>query len=272
MPLTQTVAQSLRPSPQFLAPGAVDLGPPIGKTWYDSLQTSVSKRFSHGLSMQASFVWAKGLVNGTGAEAGNITTLQGIPIYNDIYNYGINKQLNQLVRPDVAVVVYNDHGLNFFLDKMPTFAIGAAAEYSNADEGWGLPVVRPFPGNPDLSWHLIESLVADEFDITSCQELSVDHGFAEHPADFVGSGEKSNIFGSKIGRETRHEDGRTHYLCIARRMVGQRITGWRHIGRIEFKRLCTGKEFNKGRLRRRSRYRHKQKERGEQTCLHGGLP
>jgi hypothetical protein len=104
MPLTQTVAQSLRPSPQFLSPGAVDLGPPIGKTWYDSLQTSVNKRFSHGLSMQASFVWAKGLVNGTGAEAGNITTLQGIPIYNDIYNYGINKQLNQLVRPDVAVI------------------------------------------------------------------------------------------------------------------------------------------------------------------------
>jgi protocatechuate 4,5-dioxygenase, beta chain len=55
------------------------------------------------------------------------------------------------VRPDVAVVVYNDHGLNFFLDKMPTFAIGAAAEYTNADEGWGLPVVRPFPGDPELS-------------------------------------------------------------------------------------------------------------------------
>ena len=46
------------------------------------------------------------------------------------------------VKPDVAVMVYNDHGLNFFLDKMPTFAIGAAAEYRNADEGWGLPTVR----------------------------------------------------------------------------------------------------------------------------------
>ena len=81
------------------------------------------------------------------------------------------------VRPDVAVVVYNDHGLNFFLDKMPTFAIGAASEYVNADEGWGLPVVKPYPGDPNLSWHVIESLVADEFDITSCQEMLVDHGF-----------------------------------------------------------------------------------------------
>ena len=30
------------------------------------------------------------------------------------------------VKPDVAVVFYNDHGLNFFLDKLPTFAVGAA--------------------------------------------------------------------------------------------------------------------------------------------------
>ncbi len=81
------------------------------------------------------------------------------------------------MQPDVAVVLYNDHGLNFFLDKMPTFAVGAAAEYRNADEGWGLDPVAPFPGHPELSWHLIESLVADEFDVTSCQEMLVDHGF-----------------------------------------------------------------------------------------------
>jgi protocatechuate 4,5-dioxygenase beta chain len=81
------------------------------------------------------------------------------------------------VQPDVAVVVYNDHGLNFFLDKLPTFAVGAAAEYCNSDEGWGLPVVAPFPGYPEFSWHLIESLVEDEFDITTCQEMLVDHAF-----------------------------------------------------------------------------------------------
>ena len=42
------------------------------------------------------------------------------------------------VKPDVAVVVYNDHGLNFFLDQIPTFAMGAATEYLNCDSGWGL--------------------------------------------------------------------------------------------------------------------------------------
>lgn len=80
-------------------------------------------------------------------------------------------------KPDVAINIYNDHGLGFFLDKMPTFAIGAAHEYRNEDEGWGIPQLPPFPGDPKLSWHIIESMVAQEFDITSCQELAVDHGF-----------------------------------------------------------------------------------------------
>ena len=80
-------------------------------------------------------------------------------------------------KPDVAVVFYNDHGLNFFLDKIPTFAVGAANEYRNADEGWGLPVAKPFPGDAALSWHIIEALVADEFDVTMCQEMLVDHAF-----------------------------------------------------------------------------------------------
>ncbi|MES2342109.1 MAG: class III extradiol dioxygenase family protein [Pseudomonadota bacterium] len=81
------------------------------------------------------------------------------------------------VKPDVAVVLYNDHGLNFFLDKLPTFAVGAASEYRNADEGWGLPVLAPFAGDRDLSWHIIEHLVAQEFDLTTCQEMLVDHAF-----------------------------------------------------------------------------------------------
>jgi protocatechuate 4,5-dioxygenase beta chain len=78
-------------------------------------------------------------------------------------------------KPDVAVVVYNDHGLNFFLDKMPTFAIGAAPVYTSEDEGWGLPTVPPVRGAPELSWAIIEQAVADEFDVTTCQEMLVDH-------------------------------------------------------------------------------------------------
>lgn len=77
--------------------------------------------------------------------------------------------------PDVAIVVYNDHGLNFFLDKMPTFAIGAAPSYSSSDEGWGIPTIPPVAGDPELSWAIIEGVVADEFDVTTCQEMMIDH-------------------------------------------------------------------------------------------------
>ncbi len=88
----------------------------------------------------------------------------------------VRKWLDE-VRPDVAVVFYNDHGLNFFLDKMPTFAVGAAPEYRNADEGWGIPTLAPFRGEQDLSWQVINHLVAKDFDITTCQEMLVDHAF-----------------------------------------------------------------------------------------------
>jgi protocatechuate 4,5-dioxygenase, beta chain len=80
-------------------------------------------------------------------------------------------------QPDTVVVFYNDHGLNFFLDKMPTFAVGAAPFYPNADEARSLPSVPSFPGAPRLSWHIISSLVEDEFDVTMCQEMLVDHAF-----------------------------------------------------------------------------------------------
>jgi len=81
-------------------------------------------------------------------------------------------------RPDVAVVFYNDHGLNFFLDKMPTFAIGAAPEYWHEDEGWGIAFDRPVPGHPELSWHIIEEVVASEFDPVTCQSMAIDHAVA----------------------------------------------------------------------------------------------
>lgn len=91
------------------------------------------------------------------------------------------------IRPDVAVIFYNDHGLNFFLDKLPTFAVGAAAAYPTADEGWGLKPLAPFEGDAELSWHVIEALVANDFDVTTCQEMKLDHG-ATNPMSLLWPG------------------------------------------------------------------------------------
>jgi protocatechuate 4,5-dioxygenase beta chain len=81
------------------------------------------------------------------------------------------------LKPDVAIVVYNDHGADFMFDKYPTFALGAAERYAIADEGFG---TRPLPevrGDLELSMHLCESLIEQEFDLTVCQEMGVEHGF-----------------------------------------------------------------------------------------------
>ena len=79
--------------------------------------------------------------------------------------------------PDVAIVVYNDHVAEFPFDKYPTFALGAADEYAIADEGFGTRPLPAVPGDAELSIHLTEKLIEDEFDLTVCQEMGVEHGF-----------------------------------------------------------------------------------------------
>lgn len=79
-------------------------------------------------------------------------------------------------KPDIAVVIFNDHGNSFFLDRVPTFAVGCAEEYRPVDEGWGPRPIPPFEGAADFSWHLIDTLVDNRFDPMICQEIEVDHG------------------------------------------------------------------------------------------------
>jgi hypothetical protein len=78
--------------------------------------------------------------------------------------------------PDVCIVVYNDHASAFSLQLIPTFALGLAAEFPPADEGYGPRPVPTVAGHPELAWHLAESLILDEFDLTLVNEMAVDHG------------------------------------------------------------------------------------------------
>jgi len=79
-------------------------------------------------------------------------------------------------RPDVIILAYNDHASAFDLDLIPTFAIGVADEFPIADEGYGPRKIPPVEGYPELAWHLTESLILDEFDMTICSNMPVDHG------------------------------------------------------------------------------------------------
>ena len=79
-------------------------------------------------------------------------------------------------KPDVAIVVYNDHLNAFDFKVIPTFALGCAAEFPIADEGWGARPVPVVKGHPALAAHIGQSLILDDFDMTIINEMAVDHG------------------------------------------------------------------------------------------------
>ncbi len=79
-------------------------------------------------------------------------------------------------QPDACIVVYNDHASAFSVEIIPTFALGCAAEFPPADEGWGPRPVPVVPGHPQLAAHIAQSVILDEFDLTICNKMEVDHG------------------------------------------------------------------------------------------------
>jgi hypothetical protein len=103
-PASQNLIQALRGIPQWgaLAPW---LGPPMGKTWYDSMQVKVTKRYSHGLQASGNFTWAKGSVIGSASDSTYFLTGQALS--TDIFNFNNNKQLNQYVRPLAMTITFS---------------------------------------------------------------------------------------------------------------------------------------------------------------------
>jgi len=90
--------------------------------------------------------------------------------------YEFSKRWIAGIAPDVIFLVYNDHASAFSLDLIPTFALGCAAEFPIADEGWGPRPVPPVIGHPELAWHIAQSTILDEFDMTIVNKMAVDHG------------------------------------------------------------------------------------------------
>ncbi|MDX2367438.1 MAG: class III extradiol dioxygenase subunit beta [Colwellia sp.] len=79
-------------------------------------------------------------------------------------------------KPDVVLLVYNDHASAFDLNFVPTFAIATGEEFTPADEGWGPRPVPNVQGHPKLASHIAQSVIQDNFDLTVVNTLDVDHG------------------------------------------------------------------------------------------------
>jgi gallate dioxygenase len=79
-------------------------------------------------------------------------------------------------KPDVLLMIYNDHISSFFLDHYSPFALGVGRSYEPADEGGGPRDLPPMEGDSDLAQHVGRSLAAEEFDLSFFQDRALDHG------------------------------------------------------------------------------------------------
>ena len=96
-----------------------------------------------------------------------------VPLFK---GYEYSKQWMKDNKPDVIFLVYNDHATAFSLDMIPTFAIGTAAQYQPADEGYGARPVPTVIGHPELASHIAQSVIQQDFDLTIVNKMDVDHG------------------------------------------------------------------------------------------------
>ena len=110
---------------------------------------------------------------GAAIDQGKTTEPYWVPLFK---GYDYSKQWMQENKPDVIFLVYNDHATAFSLEMIPTFAIGTAAEFQVADEGYGPRPVPKVIGHPELASHIAQSVIQDDFDLTIVNKMDVDHG------------------------------------------------------------------------------------------------
>ena len=109
------------------------------------------------------------------------------PIFD---GYEWTRQWEREEKPDVVILVFNDHASFFDMNLVPTFAIGCGEHYGICDEGWGPRPVPDVEGHADLAWHIAQSLILDEFDMTIINKMDVDHGLTVPLSMMFGQPEK----------------------------------------------------------------------------------
>jgi protocatechuate 4,5-dioxygenase beta chain len=110
---------------------------------------------------------------GAAWDTGKTETPYWAPVFK---GFDFSKQWIADLKPDVIILVYNDHASAFSLEIIPTFALGCAEEFHPADEGWGPRPVPVVKGHPILASHIAQSVILDEFDLTIVNKMDVDHG------------------------------------------------------------------------------------------------
>ncbi len=100
-PLTRTVAQALRPFPQYLDVWSRNSGQ--GQTWYDALQAKAQRRFGN-LQIMANYTWSKSLAN---AHFRQIFSQQFNVGAQDAYNLSDMKSFLPFDQPHVFNLMFS---------------------------------------------------------------------------------------------------------------------------------------------------------------------
>jgi len=141
-PPNQTLAQALRPFPQFANTPVLPAIPvywnPMGKTWYDALQVKVTQRFSHGLSASGNFSWSKALTLGTEIGEPNPGTT-GNAMVNNVFDRNSNKYISRYDQP-----YFFNAALNYTTPRLATNKILSAA-FANWTVGAFVQYASGFP-------------------------------------------------------------------------------------------------------------------------------
>jgi len=96
--LGNTVAQSLRPFPQF---GNIGITwAPLGDSWYDALQLKMTKRFSRGLDFSAAYTRSKNLTTAEDQDGSTVAIAK-------VFNRSLNKTFSRNDQPNIFVVSFN---------------------------------------------------------------------------------------------------------------------------------------------------------------------
>jgi hypothetical protein len=135
-PMGQSLAQALRPYPQFTAISVK--WAPLGNSWYDGLQSTLTKRFSHGLTGTTAFSWQKEQNLGAMDAVGWNPNL-----LNDVYNRGINKSISGESQPFALAIGFSYEAPKVTSNKLVQNAVhgwtlGGFMRYAS-----GLPIPSP---------------------------------------------------------------------------------------------------------------------------------
>ncbi len=142
-PLAASVAQSLRPFPQFSSITA--LWAPDGNTWYDSLQAKATKRFSRGLQFSSVFTWSKTLST---AAPSNVTIPgTGTQAVSDVFNRSLNKFFSPFDQPFLFTIAASYTVPTLHTNKLLSWVARDWQINTLLGYGSGLPILAPVAQN-----------------------------------------------------------------------------------------------------------------------------